>query len=166
MNIMDFIKLKKEALKLKDKAQEVWKKAVVYWAEKLADSSAVIKKKKEFDALIASSQNTSHTTESGEKKTFSHRSIALVIDVNSDFFKSMLLSFPVLQTKAFSQSIKIKMLDSKAEWINLEVYNVDEIPSLIVFENEKKIKVISGQEKVENLVKSLNLDINKEIDEM
>jgi hypothetical protein len=40
------------------------------------------------------------------------------------------------------------------------------MPSLVVFENTKVKKIISDKEKILKLVKSINLDINKEIDNL
>jgi len=71
--------------------------------------------------------------------------------------------FPSLLAKAFSQNISLKLAKSDIKDVDLAKYKVKEIPSLVVFENKKVFKVISGKQNILKLVKSLNLDINKEI---
>jgi hypothetical protein len=49
----------------------------------------------------------------------------------------------------------------------LKKYKITKIPSLVVFENQKILKVINDDEKsIQKLVNSVNLDINKEIDNL
>jgi len=54
----------------------------------------------------------------------------------------MLGYFPVLQTKAFTQNIPIKLADSSSTDINLSKYDITETPCMLIFENSKKFKVI------------------------
>jgi hypothetical protein len=74
---------------------------------------------------------------------------------------------PVIATKAFTQSITVKLAQSKIEWIKLSDYQVKvkTLPCLVVFEEEKVLKTIEGTENILKLVKSFDLDINKLIDE-
>lgn len=155
---MDFNKLKKDLLK---KAEN----AVESTAKKLSESNFTIKSKKELDVLISKSKENSFTSkETWENKIFKRKSILIVWDENSSFFKKALINFPVLYTKAFSQSIEIKLSKSKLEWIDFNELDVKSFPAVIVFMDEKVYKVISGEESIQKLVKSFNLDINKEIE--
>jgi hypothetical protein len=74
---------------------------------------------------------------------------------------------PVIVAKAFSQNIAIKLAKSKIEWVKLSDYSVkvESLPCLVVFEEEKVLKTIEGKENILKLVKSFDLDINKQIDD-
>jgi hypothetical protein len=48
----------------------------------------------------------------------------------------------------------------------LKQYGLNKIPGLVVFENTKPIKVVYWEENITKLVKSLNLDINKTIENL
>jgi len=60
----------------------------------------------------------------------------------------------------------ITIAKSKIEWVNLSDYNIETLPSLVVFEEEKAYKTISWEENILKLVKSFDLDINKLINEI
>ena len=110
---MDFKKLREEAQKLKNKAQNAGKNALEYGASKIADSKVMLKTLEELKEFQEASHNTSKKNpETGENKEFVHRALLIVADVKSDFFQSLLYKLPILQTKAFSQSVKIKLLDT------------------------------------------------------
>lgn len=151
---MNFWELKKKALEKANKAAE-------FSASKLASSSLTISKKEELDKIVNKSKNTSF-----EWKTFTKKSIVIVADEKSDFFKECLYALPVLATKWFSQNIPVKLAKDKIEWVEYNDYKVKEVPSLVVFENEEVSKVIEWKEKILKLVKILDLDINKTIESL
>lgn len=162
---MDFQKLKDKALKFKETATEKAKQAVSYSAEKLAESNMTLRDIPSLAAFIWLSKNTFwKNPESGEEKVFVKRSIAVFLDTSSVFQKKMLLLLPVLFAKSFSQNIAFKMVDSKIAGLDLASYKVTQIPSLVIFENEQVKKVVSGEDAIEKVVKSLSLDINTSID--
>ncbi|MDD3793254.1 MAG: hypothetical protein PHI37_00375 [Candidatus Gracilibacteria bacterium] len=155
---MDFNKIKSKIIETKNKA-------VIKSADLLSNSLFTIKTNEELKKTIEKSKKTIFTNkETGETKEFNKKVIIIFGDEESDFFKDSLINFPVLATKAFSQNIALKLAKIKIEGLNLEDYNIKDIPSLVVFENEKVIKVISGRENILKLVKSIKLDINKEIE--
>ncbi|EFK96699.1 hypothetical protein LDC_1269 [sediment metagenome] len=90
--------------------------------------------------------------------------MAIFADEKSEFFKELLYMFPVLLTKSFSQNMKIKLVKTSTEGLVLADYKVTEIPSLVIFEEEKYLKTIASKENILKLVKSLDLDINKQIE--
>ncbi len=164
---MDFEKLRKEALKLKDTAQKAGKDALEYGASKIAASKITLKTLEELKNFQKTSKNTLGTdSKTGKEKEFSHRSLVIFADTKSDFFTSMLYKLPLLEAKAFSQSVKLKLADINMKGLDRKDYDIEELPCLLVFENEKRLKSISGEENIQNLVKSLSLDINKSIDEL
>ena len=68
----------------------------------------------------------------------------------------------MLVTKAFSQNINLKLgIKSILSKEDEEHYSIKEYPCIVVFENEKWYKTISGNENITKLVKSIDLDINK-----
>lgn len=155
---MDFNKIKSKIIETKNKA-------VIKSADLLSNSLFTIKTNEELKKTIEKSKKTIFTNkETWETKEFNKKVIIIFWDEESDFFKDSLINFPVLATKAFSQNIALKLAKIKIEWLNLEDYNIKDIPSLVVFENEKVIKVISWRENILKLVKSIKLDINKEIE--
>ncbi len=163
---MDFAKLKKKALELKDQAVEKSKDAVSYGAGKLWESALTLKDKKALDDFIASSKNTISKTDDGKQKTHTKRVIVIFADTQGDFFKKMLYMLPVLATKAFSQNVSLKLADANMKWFDKKTYDIQELPTLVVFENTTKIKSLSGEEPVQKVVKTASLDINTTIDSM
>lgn len=162
---MDFKEIKKKALEIKQKAQEKWKEAIDYSAQKLASSRFTISTKEDLTSFIAKSANTKAVQkETGKQKTFSHRVIIIVWEEKSDFFQKSLYELPVIATKGFTQNTPVKLAKSKIPWIDWKKYSVTKVPGIIVFENKKVLKSISGKQNVTKLVKSLELDINKTID--
>lgn len=164
---MDFKKMKEEALKLKNKALEKSKDAVEYSAWKLAGSKFTLKTIDELREFIRKSKNTEGTnSETWKKKVFSHKVIVIFAETKSEFFKQMLYSLPILQTKAFTQSISIKLADISMKDIKLDEYNITEKTALVVFENMKYDTTLQWEENIQKVVKSFNLDINKTIEEL
>jgi len=161
---MNLKELKEKAKKIQEKASEYTTKAIKYSSEKLVSSSFTIGAKEELISFIKKSENKKFKNkETGEEKTFKKRIIVIFWEEKSDFFKEALYMFPSLVAKAFSQNISLKLAKSEIKDVKISNYNVNELPSLVVFENKKVLKVISGRENILKLVKSLNLDINKEI---
>lgn len=164
---MDLQKIKEEAQKLKTKAQKAWNDLLEFGASKIADSKFTLKDVEAVEAFRKTSKNTQGTdSHTGEKKTFTHRSIVLFADIHSDFFKEMIFILPVLETKSFSQNIKFRLADISMKWLNTSTYEIHKDPSMVVFESEKILKTIEGEENIQKVVKSLSLDINKAIDEL
>jgi len=157
---MDFSKIKSKLIETKNKAVD--KSAEFLW-----NSAFTIKTLESLNEIIKKSKKTTFTNkETWETKEFNKKIIVVFWDENSDFFKESLLSFPVLATKAFSQNITLKLAKTSIEWLKLEDYNIKETPSLLVFQDEKIIKVVSWRENILKLVKSINLDINSEIEKI
>lgn len=155
---MNFKEMKEKALELKNKAIE-------YSSQKLASSNFTISTNEDLENFINKSENTKFTNkETWEEKTYTKRVIIIFIDEKSDFFKQTIITFPVLLTKSFSQNVQIKLAKSTIKDLNLKKYSVEEIPSLVVFENKKVHKVILWEKNILKLVKNFDLDINKQID--
>ena len=154
--------------KLKEKALEQTNKAIKFSADKLAWSWLTISTKEELNKIIAKSKTTKFKNkETWAEKEYKHKSIVIFAEENSDFFKDALYILPVITAKAFSQNISVKLAKSKIDWVNLKDYKVNEksLPCLVVFEEEKVNKIIEGTQNILKLVKSFDLDINKQIEE-
>jgi len=87
-------------------------------------------------------------------------------DIRSDFFKQMLYKLPVLSTKAFSQNISLRLADISMKKLDKKSYQLGSKESLIVFENKKITQNLQGEENIQKVVKSLSLDINKDIQDL
>ena len=152
---MDFAKLKEKAIKFKNDTID---KA----AQKLAESSIVIKKQDDLEEFIAKSKNTSFTDEkTWETKEFTKHSIVIFVKKDSDFYKQSLIDVPVLLTKAFASNLNLKICDIDLK--ELKDFNIKETPALVLFTNEKLEKIINWEEKIKKVVKTLDLDIIKAI---
>ena len=165
---MDFKELKEKALKFREKAAEQTQIAIDYSAKKLTNSWITIDKKGELDKLIKKSVTTTFKNkETWIEKQNKHKSLVIFADEWSDFFIKSIYILPVIAAKAFTQNITVKLAKSKIEWVKLSNYKVraKTLPCLVVFEEEKVLKTIEGTENILKLVKSFNLDINKQIDE-
>ena len=166
---MNFEELKKKALELKEKALKKTEEAITYSANQLTESSLTINTKEELDTIIQKSATTSFTNkETGIKKDYKHKSIVIFAEKWSDFFKEALYILPVIVTKAFSQSISVKLAKSKIKDVKLSDYKVKvwTLPCMVIFEEEKVLKTIEGTENILKLVKSFDININKLIDEV
>ena len=149
---------------LKEKALQIKNKALDYSSEKLASSTFTINSKESLEQFIDKSKNTTFKNqETWEESIFKKRVFAIFIDEKNAFFKQILILLPVLLTKSFTQNTQIKLIKSSIENLDLTKYSVKEIPSLVVFENKEVYKVISWEENILKLVKSFDLDINKQI---
>lgn len=160
--------VKQQANDLKDKVIEKKDETVKKWKEWFFSIKFWINNKEELDFLIKKSATTSFVNkETGEEKFFKHKSIVIFAEEWSDFVKKSYFIVPILTTKAYSQNITIKFAKSVIEWVNLKDYNVDvnSLPCMVVFEEQKIIKNIEWQENILKLVKSIDLDINKLIEE-
>jgi len=147
----------------KNKAVELKNKAVNSAATKLSESNLVIKSKEDLDDIIAKSKNTTYTSEETfETKTFVKHSIVIFSWKDTDFYKDALLQLPVLSAKAFASNINLKMcnLDLK----DLKEYKITEIPTLALFTNEKLEKLVVWEENIKKIVKFLDLDIIRAIE--
>ena len=161
---MDFKKLVDQA---KNKTKELSNKAVVFGSEKLASSSMTLKKAEDIQKIIDNSVNKEFKNkETWVSKTFTKRAIIIFADEKSEFFKEMLYILPVLATKGFSQNVPVKIASSNIKEFDYKWHGVNEFPSLILYENTEIKKSVTGKEKILKLVKNMNLDINKLIDEL
>ncbi|MCP4523993.1 MAG: hypothetical protein GY828_07295 [Candidatus Gracilibacteria bacterium] len=161
---MDFKKLLDTT---KEKTINYSKKAIKYSSEKLAESQMTLRNEEGIQKHIEKSGNTSHTNkETNETKTFTKQSILIYVDESSDFFKECLYIFPVLLTKGFSGSISVKLVSSNIADFDYSTYSVSEFPSLVLYENKVLKKVITGKEDILKLVKNIDLDINKQIENL
>lgn len=163
---MDFQAIKKKVLDFKDYTVDKSQEAIEYSARKLASSKWMLKSHEEYSAFVASSKNKVFQDPITQvEKKFEKKVIVLFVDLTTPFFQHMLLLFPVLSTKAFSQNIWFRLADARIiEKIAPEILTLDQAPALLVFENELCTKKVFGKENIEKVVKSLSLDINKTIE--
>lgn len=164
---MDLKSLKEKALELKKEASKKMEQAIDYSAKKLSESTVTISKKEEVEKMIKKSKTTSFTNkETWITKEYIHKSIIVFGEEKSNFFKKALINFPILAAKAFSQNITLKLAKEKIEGYDITKLWVESFPCLVVFEEEKVLKVIHWEENIQKLVKALNLDINKEMENL
>lgn len=163
---MDLASLKKKALELKDKTVEFSKKTYEDTAKKVAESKLVLKNQDDLLDFIVKSQNSTYEAENGQLKVFTKRTYLIVWDSQNEFFKEILISLPVLITKAFSQNVSFKLADKNNTLIDFSNYNLVEFPTMLVFENKELYKIVVWEENLKKVVKSLTLDINKTVDEL
>jgi len=153
---MGFAEWKAKAVKLKNDTVEKM-------AKKLSESSLVLKTKEDLDKIIAKSKTTTFTDEKTlETKEFIKHSIVIFVKKNSEFYKDALIQVPVLATKAFASNINLKMCDLDLK--DLKSYKIKETPALVLFTNEKVEKTILWEENIKTIVKTLDLDIIKAIE--
>jgi hypothetical protein len=126
----------------------------------LIESNFTIKTLFELEDFIWKSKN--YFSESSNKEE-TKKIICIFASKESDFFKKFLYELPVIYTKAWTRNIWIKLVESSLEWLDLSKYQIVSIPSLVLFENEKVVKVVATEEKINKIVKSLSLDIEKSI---
>ena len=153
---MNFKTLKEKVIKFKDNT-------VSSAAKKLAESGLVIKTKEDLDKIIEKSKNTSFTSkETWVTKNFTKHSIVIFVAKESEFYKDALVQVPVLATKAFASNLPLKMCDLALD--DLKDYKITETPVLALFTNEKLVKLVTGEENIKTIVKTLDLDIIKAIE--
>lgn len=156
---MDFKKLIADA---KSKTKEISDKAVKFSSEKLAESSLTLKKAEEIQKVIDGSVNKKFKNkENWEEKTFVKNSIIIYADEKSEFFKEILYILPVLAAKSFSQNISFKIASSNIKEFDYKAHDLNEFPSLVLYENKEIKKTLTGKENILKLVKTIDLDINK-----
>ncbi len=161
---MDFKKLVETA---KTKTKEYSDKAVDFSSKKLSESKLTLKTSEELQKLIDSSQNTKFTNkETGVEKTFVKHSIIILWDEKSDFFKQALYILPVLATKGFTKNTSVKIAGNDIKDFDYKTIQVEEFPSLVLFENKEVKKVITGKENILKLVKTWNFDINELVEKL
>lgn len=163
---MDFNQLKQKALELKDKTLKATKDAIDTTAQKINQSSFVIKNQQELDDFILKSENKTYLSKDWETKIFNKRCVIIFWDCESDFIKDFLVYLPILITKAFSQNLNIKIADSSSKEITLSKYELSSFPCMVVFENKEIYKKIYTEEKIKEITKKFTLDINQSIDEI
>jgi len=157
---MDFSKLKEKFSSIKSNTLRLYNETVDKTAKKLIESNFTIKTLFELQDFIWKSKN--YFSESSNKEE-TKMIICIFASKESDFFKNFLYELPVIYTKAWSRNIRIKLVESSLEWLDLSKYQIVSIPSLVLFENEKVVKVVATEEKINKIVKSLSLDIEKSI---
>lgn len=161
---MDFKKFVETA---KNKTKEYSDKAVDFSSKKLSESKLTLKTAEELQKLIDSSQNTKFTNkETGVEKTFVKHSIIILWDEKSDFFKQALYILPVLATKGFTKNTSVKIAGNDIKDFDYKTIQVEEFPSLVLFENKEVKKVITGKENILKLVKTWNFDINELVEKL
>ncbi|MFA5917211.1 MAG: hypothetical protein WC850_03145 [Candidatus Gracilibacteria bacterium] len=157
---MDFSKLKEKFSSFKSDSLKLYNETVEKTAKKLIESNFTIKTLFELEDFIGKSKN--YFSESSNKEE-TKRIICIFASKESDFFKKFLYELPVIYTKAWARNIGIKLVESSLEGLELSKYQIVSIPSLVLFENEKVVKVVATEEKINKIVKSLTLDIEKTI---
>ncbi len=157
---MDFSKLKEKFSSIKSDSLKLYNETVEKTAKKLIESNFTIKTLFELEDFIWKSKN--YFSESSNKEE-TKKIICIFASKESDFFKKFLYELPVIYTKAWTRNIWIKLVESSLEWLDLSKYQIVSIPSLVLFENEKVVKVVATEEKINKIVKSLSLDIEKSI---
>lgn len=157
---MDFTNLKEKVLWLKDKAKKITNETIEKWAEAIQNSSFTLSDLEWIEKFIWKSKNYYNDV---MKKEVSKRVIVIFAQKWSDFFKKALYILPVVYTKSWTRNIEIKIADAWVEWLDLTKYNVTVLPSLVLFENEKVLKLVAGEEKINKIVTGLTLDIEKTV---
>ncbi len=153
---MDFNTLKQKAIKFKNDTIESW-------AKKLSQSSIVIKTLEDLDKHISKSKNTIFKDEkTWETKTFTKYSIVIFAEKDSNFYKDALIQLPILITKTWSSWIALKI--SNIALKELKKYKISINPSLVLFSNEKLLKIVDWEQNIKTIVKTLDLDIIKAIE--
>ncbi len=161
---MDFKKFVETA---KNKTKEYSDKAVDFSSKKLSESKLTLKTAEELQKLIDSSQNTKFTNkETWVEKSFVKHSIIILWDEKSDFFKQALYILPILATKGFTKNTSVKIARNDIKDFDYKTIQVEEFPSLVLFENKEVKKVITGKENILKLVKTWNFDINELVEKL
>lgn len=157
---MDFSKFKEKLSSFKDTTVKFYNKTLDDTAKKLANSSFTIKTLFDLEDFISKSKY--YFNEASGKEEWK-KIICIFASKDSKFFKDFLYELPLVYTKAWARNIQIKLVESSIEWLDLSRYSIKEIPSLVLFENEKVSKVVASEEKINKIVKSLSLDIEESI---
>ncbi len=163
---MDFKNLKQKALELKDKAVKLTNDTLDKTITWIYNSSLSIKNQTEFDSFILKSANTTYKTSEWVEKEAIRRISIIYWDYGNAEFRKFLIWLPVLLAKWFSDWLSLKILDTNNTEINKEIYEQYETPSLFLYENKELKKIVQWMENINKVVKTLNLDINKTIDQL
>lgn len=161
---MDYSQLKEKAKLFWIKVKETANKALEKWAKSLQNSLFVIKDSAGLEELInLSASKIGQTGTIYEKK-----SLLVIGDPETDFFKKALYIFPVVYTKAWSQNTAVKLMSSKTVGIDFTKYglSLSKIPCCVVFADKKVSKIIAWEENINKLVTSLSLDIISTIEKL
>lgn len=156
-----------------DSVKKFWKNvkdkfnsAVDYSAKKISESSAV-EKKEDVEELIEKSITTEfQNKDTWELKYFKHKSILIIADEKDKSYDEMMVLFPLLKTKAFSQSVEIMISKLDIKWIDYKKeFELEELPVMIVFENKEITKKIIWKENIEKIAKSIKMNIEELIEQ-
>lgn len=163
-SFMDFSLLKEKAKLLWNKVKDVTNKAIDFGAETLQNSPFVIKDMNWLDELVTLSANKVGPT----GVVYEKKSLLIIWDPSTDFFKKALYILPVVYTKAWSQNVAVKLLSSKIEGIDYVKYtlSLSQVPLCVVFADKKVYKIIAWEENINKLVTSLSLDILSTIEKL
>lgn len=151
-----------------EKAKQKINWAMDYSAKKISESSNFsIKNLDDFEKLLEKSATTEfQNKETWEIKYFKHKSVVIIADEKTDFYKNISLLFPILKTKAFSQNMNIMLSKIKIEWLDYkETYKIEEFPAMLVFENKELYKKIIWKENIEKIAKSVKMNIEEQIEQ-
>lgn len=157
---MDFSKFKDKLSSLKSSTVKLYNETVEKWAVKLIGSNFTIKTLFELEDFIWKSKN--YFSEASGKEEWK-KIICIFASKESDFFKKFLYEIPLIYTKAWSRNIWIKLVESSFEGLDLLRFQITVLPSLVLFENEKVVKVVATEEKINKIINNLSLDIEKSI---
>lgn len=175
--------------KITQKAKELWKKSVEsskslskkgiavskkakndvlsFTEDKLRDSRYIIKDADALKKLIDTSQEKKFTEKkTWISKTFIWRAVLFVCEDEAEFTTKLLYKLPMILAKSFSQNIYFWVLIWDSEHIDISKFKIKSKPTLLLFENMKIKKQIVWEENIQKVVNSLNLNINKTIDEL
>ncbi len=161
---MDFSQLKEKAKLFWTKVKETTNKALEKGALTLQNSMFVVKDSAWLEELInLSASKIGQTGTIYEKK-----SLLVIGDPETDFFKKALYIFPVVYTKAWSQNTAVKLMSSKTVGVDFTKYwiTLSQIPCCVVFGDKKVYKIIAWEENINKLVTSLSLDIISTVEKL
>lgn len=162
---MDLNKIKESFKKAKVTIKDKTNIAIERTWEKIVNSKFTIKNKEDFEELVKKSKKTFYKNpNTGEEKEYNKRSIVIIWEKKSEFYKDIALIIPIIATKTYSQNIYFRLASNEIKDLDYKKYNITDLPVMLIFENEKIYKTISWNENIQKLVKWFKLDINKEID--
>lgn len=157
---MDFSKVKEKLKQFKDKTVKAYNKTVDSQASKLIASSMTIKTLFELDNYVSKSKAYYNTE---LQKDVNKQVIAIFADRDSDFYKKILYALPLLYTKSWTWNLPIKLVDTKMDGLELSRFQINLLPSLLLIENERIVKIISWEENVMKIIKWFSFNIEKSI---
>lgn len=140
---MDFSELKKKALELKDSAVKYGNETLDKTANKLKDSSLVIKDLAELNKFVSENKHT----------------LVIFWKSETEFYKKSILTFPVLFAKGWANNYKIKMYDVVDFDSVKDNYKLEELPSMLIIEQGDIVEVVKWDENIMKVVKNLSLEV-------